>query len=189
MTLLNRITATLGNAVGVSSTQPQPRPHPLDPISASEIASAVHAIRAHAKPSLQEEGSRLWFKSVQLLDPPKKALAPYLDRWHAGEVHGDEFERRADLLVGHKSSQETTWYEYTVCIPRTGAATVSQCERVPEGHHVPADMDEMIAAQDALMSHPKFLEVIKSLDLPTDAKVLAEGWIYGMPHLIFEILG
>lgn len=50
-------------------------------------------------------------------------------------------------------------------------------------------MDEMIAAQDALMSHPKFLEVIKSLDLPTDAKVLAEGWIYGMPHLIFEILG
>lgn len=53
-------------------------------------------------------------------------------------------------------------------------------DAVPEGQHVPPDMGEMIAAEEALLNDPEFKRVIASLDLPANAKVVADGWIYGM---------
>jgi len=41
-------------------------------------------------------------------------------------------------------------------------------------------MGEMIAAEEALLNDPEFKRVIASLDLPANAKVVADGWIYGM---------
>lgn len=40
-------------------------------------------------------------------------------------------------------------------------------------------MEEMIAAEKALLSHPEFKAAVAKLDLPANAKVVADGWIYG----------
>lgn len=55
---------------------------------------------------------------------------------------------------------------------------------VPGGHHVPPDYGEMLAAEAALLNDPTFKEAITKFDLPSNAKVVADGWIYGMYPLL-----
>jgi primary-amine oxidase len=40
-------------------------------------------------------------------------------------------------------------------------------------------MEEMILAEKALLSHPEFKAAVAKLDLPSNATVVADGWIYG----------
>lgn len=40
-------------------------------------------------------------------------------------------------------------------------------------------MEEMIAAEKSLLANPEFKAAIAKLDLPPNAKVVADGWIYG----------
>lgn len=88
--------------------------HPLDPINAAEIAGAVYAIKSYIAQNEKSNGYRLWFKSIQLIDPPKKVLAPYLDAWHEARSRGqtvDKLPRRAEALLGVKRKDGTcTWY-------------------------------------------------------------------------------
>lgn len=87
--------------------------HPLNPISGQEIASAVAAIKQHLLAGKPD--ARLWFKTIQLIEPPKAELAPWLDQWHAApnRVARDALaplSRRAEATVGVKSPGKTTWY-------------------------------------------------------------------------------
>lgn len=89
--------------------------HPLDPVSASEIAAAVKAIKAHAASTDGEH--KLWFKSIQLVEPPKAELAPWLDAWHEGKA-GPPPARRAVALLGVRTGSSTTWYGEKLFQPR-----------------------------------------------------------------------
>lgn len=60
-----------------------------------------------------------------------------------------------------------------------GTVEVLSIEPVPAGQHVPPDMGEMIAAEQALLNDPEFKRIIATLDLPPNAKVVADGWIFG----------
>lgn len=87
--------------------------HPLDPLSAPEIASAVAAIKAYAAKEAAGAEHRVWFKSIQLIEPPKKILAPYLDKWHKAKATGgtvDRLPRRAESLLGIKTQDSCKWY-------------------------------------------------------------------------------
>lgn len=87
--------------------------HPLDPVSPAEIQAVVGAIKQKVK-EIESGEYKLWFKSIQLVDPPKKILAPWLDQWHnAGKGHRNilpRLPRRAVTLVGVKRPHSTTWH-------------------------------------------------------------------------------
>ena len=59
------------------------------------------------------------------------------------------------------------------------SATIVSFTHVDDAHNVSPDMEEMIAAEKALLSHPEFIAAVAKLDLPPNAKVVADGWIYG----------
>jgi len=56
---------------------------------------------------------------------------------------------------------------------------VTNKQAVPAGQHVAADGEEMVAAEEALLNDPQFKQVIADLQLPANATVVADGWIYG----------
>jgi primary-amine oxidase len=112
MTFLNGITSTIGSKMSLSSDVKPAPPHPLDPLSAAEIASAVSAIKKHVGAQQNSGEHRVWFKSIQLVEPAKKTLAPYLDRWHEASISGEFLEplpRRAEALLGVKRDGQTKW--------------------------------------------------------------------------------
>ncbi|CAK9783439.1 hypothetical protein CC85DRAFT_282174 [Cutaneotrichosporon oleaginosum] len=154
--------------------------HPLDPLSPAEIAACVSAVKAKVKENEHGE-HRLWFKSIQLIEPPKKLLAPWLDQWHAaGRGHRNilpRLPRNAVVLMGVKRPKSTTWYEIFVSLD--GKAKVTETISAPTHLHVPPDMAEMMAAEEALLKHPEFLRAVEKMQLPPHARVVADGWIYG----------
>ncbi|BEI82479.1 hypothetical protein CcaverHIS002_0303470 [Cutaneotrichosporon cavernicola] len=154
--------------------------HPLDPLSPAEIAAAVVAVKARVDETEKGE-HRTWFKSIQLVEPPKKLLAPWLDQWHAaGRGHRNilpRLPRRAVVLMGIKRPHSTTWNE--IFITLDGKAKVAEVIPTPTHLHVPPDMAEMVAAEEALLAHPEFQRVLEKMQLPPHARVVADGWIYG----------
>ncbi|WVQ80952.1 hypothetical protein IAT38_003059 [Cryptococcus sp. DSM 104549] len=168
------MTVTLSPA---ANGKPQAAPlHPLDPLSESEITLAAQVLREDIQ---KTPSTRVWFKSIQLREPPKKELVPWLDAWHAGKA-GEPLARKALAMVGARGPNGTTWMECTVAYSSDGSsATVEAKEPIPEGLHAAADMEEMIAAEKALLSHPEFKAAIEKLQLPAEAKIVADGWIYG----------
>ncbi|WOO78822.1 Copper amine oxidase 1 [Vanrija pseudolonga] len=155
--------------------------HPLDPINAAEIAGAVYAIKSYIAQNEKSNDYRLWFKSIQLVDPPKKVLAPYLDAWHEARARGqtvDKLPRRAEALLGVKRKDGTcAWYEFLVRVD--GKAAVEKAEPTPADLHVPADVAEMLACEEALMKNEEFLAACKKIGVPAHAKIIPDGWIYG----------
>ena len=103
---------------GSARSTPGPAHHPLDPLSSTEIQECVDIIFKDTK--LKEgdtNGTRLWFKGIQLREPPKKVLAPYLDEWHAAIDEGrtpSSLPRQANILVGIKFTNEAKWYGKTI---------------------------------------------------------------------------
>ncbi|WVQ71769.1 hypothetical protein IAR50_001310 [Cryptococcus sp. DSM 104548] len=158
--------------------------HPLNPLSAKELAQAVDFVRESALADLDSE-HRVWFKAVTLKEPPKKVLAPFLDEWHAfleaGTLHQLEpLPRVAAVTVGVKSSKQCLWYEYFVRLSAGSEPTsLDKKTAVPIHHHVACDPQEMVEAEEALLAHPEFQEVIASLKLPSHVTVVADAWIYG----------
>lgn len=101
--VINSITALTTKLGLTNGTIPTPTQmyHPLDPLSATEISDAVQAIRKHSNGSL-------WFKSTQLVEPPKSILSPWLDRNVEG-IQQDPLPRIAEVLLGIKSTDSVKW--------------------------------------------------------------------------------
>ncbi|WWC62350.1 uncharacterized protein I303_104946 [Kwoniella dejecticola CBS 10117] len=170
MTVIQTLVSAVSSKLGFSNDQQMPY-HPLNPLSASEIAASVAAIR-------KDFGSdRLWFKSTQLVEPPKAILSPWLDDLAEGKAV-DKLPRIAETLLGKRNSDGAEWFVYKTTLLEDGTAEVKSKETV-SGHHVPPDMGEMIAAEKALLEDPEFKAAIAKLGLPSNAKVVADGWIYG----------
>ena len=83
-------------------TQPQPQvPHPLDPLSASEIDHAVSVIRRHQIP--KHEPNPVFFNAVTLQEPRKKAMLPWVEA-EMSDTKGEELAKKrpkrvADVVV------------------------------------------------------------------------------------------
>ena len=88
--------------------------HPLDPLTPAELQQCVKIVRqATGIVASPPTTARLHFKGIQLLEPSKAVLAPYLDEWHAAVAGGDKprrLPRQANVLVGHKSKSTAEWY-------------------------------------------------------------------------------
>jgi primary-amine oxidase len=69
--------------------------------------------------------------------------------------------------------------EYLVEVSSSAPTKIVSAEPTPANLHVPVDTYEMIAAEEALLNHPEFKAAVAKMDLPKDAKVVADAWIYG----------
>ena len=136
--------------------------HPLEPLTAEEIAAAVDVLRKDGR--LEE---RHWFVRVDLHEPAKEQIQRH--------ERGDPVEREAFMVVYDKERNAT--YEAVVSITH---ATVRAWDHVP-GVQPEVMLDEFEGAERAVKSSPKFREALTRRGLPeVDVEALCvDPWSAG----------
>ncbi len=134
--------------------------HPLDPLTASEIRSAVAIVRADSR--LDE---RARFASVALEPPPKKALASFRP--------GDPFDRRVRLVI----------------VPGPGAGLVEAVVEPETGRIASWDerpgmrpvvmFEDCMRAMNALREDPTWQEAIRRRGIEDIGQVQIDPWPTG----------
>jgi Cu2+-containing amine oxidase len=109
---------------------------------------------------------------LTLLEPPKKQLVAYLLSARSGETPAP-LERKASGLVSFALPDRTLYTEYVVSLT---AEKVTSASETLAGDHAPLDADEMTEAEEWLLNDPEFIEVVKKLQLPAGATVVADSW-------------
>jgi primary-amine oxidase len=137
-------------------------PHPLDPLTAGEVAEAAR--RATAAPGLSD---RVRVVSVELREPDK---ADYL-AWRAG---GSRPPREAFCVLLDQGRRRGV--EAIVPLAGDGETTVTD---LPEGVQPAIHIEEFVAVADAVRADPRYLEALRSRGVePADVHV--EPWSSGM---------
>ena len=110
--------------------------HPLAPLSDAEFRCARDVVvAAHAT-----HPSALLFRTVQLEEPPKKELVPFLVAEHAGEVSGKTSRpsRRArvqyDVVTAREDGRGSD-YKYTQSVVDLATREELSREVAPDGCH------------------------------------------------------
>jgi len=117
MTVIESVMSTVASKLGLSGIASDTY-HPLNPLTADEIARSVRAIKAQTK------SDRLWFKSTQLIEPPKVELAPWLDAVAAGQP-ASRLPRKAETLLGQRRADGADWSGQYICIASLCAHLIS----------------------------------------------------------------
>ncbi|KAF3330159.1 copper amine oxidase 1 [Carex littledalei] len=169
--------------------------HPLDPLSAAEIAVAVTTVRAAgATPELRDS---MRFVEAVLLEPEKNVVAladayffpPFqpslIPRTKGGPViPGKLPPRRARLVVYNKKSNETSIW--VVQLSEVHAATrgghhrgkVVATEVIPDVQP-PMDAVEYADCEAVVKSFPPFIEAMKKRGIEDMELVMVDAWCAG----------
>ena len=166
------------SAMGLS--KPTSTPHPLDPLTASEIRLVTSSVIQHVK-SFAPDVS-VWFKLCTLIEPPKTELVPYLAAYHSGSSALSAPPRIASVLVALRTRDEkkiiTAHKEYEVVITSGSQAQVKSCVDMRADAHSAIDADEMLLAEQTVVQLPGVVEAVKSLGLPEGSEIVADPWCY-----------
>ncbi len=120
--------------------------HPLDPLTASEIAAAIAVARRE-----QWLGDRVRFVTVSLREPAKSALAAWSP--------GDPIEREAELVV--LDPAEEAAYEGLVSLTAEAVVAWARVDGVQ-----PAIMvEEYEECEQLVLAHPEFLAALRARGL------------------------
>jgi primary-amine oxidase len=133
--------------------------HPLDPLSAGELAAAVDAVRASGRLQPQH-----LFVAVQLDEPSKEALA----RWADGEA----IERRARAVVWDPLARRLS-----EALVSTACGLIAWTD-VP-GAHAPGLPVQLAAAVGAALADPRVREGLRARGVEDPDRVHAEAWPIG----------
>ncbi|KAJ4181471.1 hypothetical protein NW767_013522 [Fusarium falciforme] len=144
-----------------------PPPHPLCPLSASEIQASARLVQGAWPASVS-----LRFKVITLSEPPKQQLAPYLAALEKGPP--SPLDRRA--FVAYYIRKTDIFHEAVVNLT-TG--TVESNVRLGPHLHGNADYDEAQMIEKVALEDPKVLAELEKLKLPEGTVVCADPWIYG----------
>jgi primary-amine oxidase len=131
--------------------------HPLDPLSAEEVAEAVRIARAGAG-----LGDSARYVYVSLAEPSKAVVAAH--------APGDPFERRAHVVVRELSERRT----YEAVVSLTTGELVSWEER--PGMLTPHTGDDIASVNGRVKEHPDFKEAMARRGLTDLEHVLVEPW-------------
>lgn len=146
--------------------------HPLDPLTAAEITATAKLIQ-----SVNPKGS-VHFKNISLLEPAKRELRQYLaaERNNAFLSSGafPAVTRRASSLYYHRDT--TDLFLAVVNLTTPG---VEKIEKLEEGYHGQADMDEVLEVRAKCLSNPRVVERIKLYGLSDELEVVCDTWPYG----------
>ncbi len=134
--------------------------HPLEPLSADEIAQAVRLVRQ--RPELSQ---RLRFFNVSLHEPPKeRVLAP---------APGETLEREAFVAVLDNASGQT--YEAVVSLSR---GEITSWKHLP-GVQPPMLVEEFIDCGEAVKANPEWQEAMRKRGITDFSLVMIEPWSAG----------
>jgi primary-amine oxidase len=134
--------------------------HPLDPLSAAEIAHAAEILIASGKVT----GLRC--VSLSLREPAKEELrlsAP--DKPIARRAEGLLFDRRTGI-----------GYETIVDLPK---GAVESYKALPAGVQPPVLFEEALECEEAVRKSPKFLEALAKRGIDDANVVLIDPWVAG----------
>lgn len=134
--------------------------HPLEPLTAEEVAAAVAIARAQ-----HNLGEKMRFPTVVLNEPPKSVVLNFKD--------GDEIEREAFVVILNNAEGAT--YEAIVSLT-TG--TVKSWQHIPDVQ--PSIMlDEFIECEAAVKASLEFQEAIKKRGITNVDLVMVDPWSAG----------
>lgn len=143
--------------------------HPLDPITETEARQAVTAVK-NAYP-----GTDIHFKSIQIDEPPKSKLLPFLNAEgsHAPlppppRIAYAIYYRLADKLA------EQAWIDLE-------SGSVTRTMLLPSGSHPGIDEDEALLIEPLMLADPEVQAALDRLGLTQEERkcVAGDGWMYG----------
>src|SRR5579883_3362386 len=134
--------------------------HPLEPLSAAEITTAVSIIRTEKNLS-----QSVRFASVTLHEPPKQFVLNYKP--------GDPYAREAELVL--VDDEQRAVYEAIVSITD---GKVTSWELVP-GVQPPVLMDEFFECEQIVKADPGYQEVLRKRGITNVDLVMVDPWSPG----------
>ncbi len=134
--------------------------HPLDPLTAEEIESAVAILRAERS---LDDGIR--FETVTLNEPPKDAVLAFAE--------GDAVTREAFLIVFDNGTSET--HEAVVSLT---AGEVTSWRHIP-GVQPRITLDEFTECEEAIKANPDFIEALARRGIADIDLVMVDPWTAG----------
>jgi primary-amine oxidase len=141
-------------------------PHPLDPLSAEEIAAAAAIVRRD-----QGVGERWRFASIELREPSKSVVA--------GFAAGEPIEREAVIVCWNRDDGKV--YKARVSL---GDDRVVAWNHEPDGQPN-MTVDEFHECDEALRRDPRVIEALANRGITDLDRVLIDTWAYGA-HLVPE---
>lgn len=156
------------------------RPHPLHLLSPDEMTRASDIVRGIAeKKGIKTsggDGHGLHFKSISLCDAPKALILPYLDAEAAGvPVARRPFvPRLVSVIWSHGRERHVA--ESVVSLD---SGTEVQRNEAKKGQHGSIDRGEARNNGARILNDALVTEAIKKLNLPVDAVVQCDPWMYG----------
>jgi primary-amine oxidase len=142
--------------------------HPLDPLTSSEITAAASLVQNY------EAGKNVHFKNIELIEPSKGELRPFLRRERHQVSNSTPPPRRVSLLYYHRGTANLFR-----AVINLSVREIEDVQPLDSRFHGQADMDEVVEVRDRCLSHPKVLERIKRYGLPAHMTVVCDTWPYG----------
>lgn len=144
----------------LTSTHPTHIQHPLEPLTAEEVAAAVAIVRQH-----HNVGKSFRFPCVTLNEPPKAFVLSYRE--------GEPFNREAFLILLDNETGKT--YE---AIASLTEGSVISWEHIPDVQ--PNIMaDELAECEQAVKAHPEFAAALAKRDITDLNSVVVDPWAIG----------
>ncbi|KAF2160544.1 hypothetical protein M409DRAFT_59811 [Zasmidium cellare ATCC 36951] len=142
--------------------------HPLGPLTGDEFTKCAAILQA-----LWPEETTLRFKSMLLLEPPKKDLISYLDAERSGQTPAP-LDRA--VYVAYYIQSTAKLHEADVNLTDD---TVPRNVRLGDGVHAPNDPEEVFAIEKLVLQNPEVQKALAKLELPKQTQIVCDPWIYG----------
>ncbi|KAI9740933.1 MAG: hypothetical protein M1818_004539 [Claussenomyces sp. TS43310] len=146
-------------------------PHPFDPISAAEIKVSVDLLKA-SFPDV-----KLRFKLVDINEPVKKDVIPYIEAERRGQTLPARPARIAQVLF-HRLDNGVFMKAY-LDVTVGKVLVVKELPKEIQACEGPIDVDEMIHMEKLCLQHPAVQAEIEKMMLPPGYAVCNDPWIYG----------
>lgn len=142
--------------------------HPFDPIRPDEISLATTILKDSFP------GVNLRFKVIDVKEPIKKDVIPYIEAERTGQPLPPTPPR---LLYSYLHRLDT--HAFLKAIINVDTKAIISLKELPSHIQGPVDIDEMIGLETVCLQHPRVIEEIAKLQLPEGATVCTDPWIYG----------
>ncbi|QQK39506.1 Primary amine oxidase [Penicillium digitatum] len=142
--------------------------HPFDPITPGEIQLAVSVLES-AFP-----GAKLRYKRIDLQEPAKHEVVPFLEAERRHEVHPPK-PARLLMVLFHRLDNGS----FFKALINADTKSIVSAKELPKDVQGPVDADEMMEIEELCLSHPAVKAEIEKLKLPAGHTVCLDPWIYG----------
>lgn len=147
--------------------------HPLDSLRAHELETASRLIREKFAPT------PIRFRQIEIQEPRKAELAPYLEAELRGERHLTPPDRKVRSYVWVYASKDPTEVELHKILVNLTTNGIERDEVQPEMVQAPIHYEEMVNLEIICLKHPAVLKEIERCRLPAGYKACMDPWMYG----------